>query len=68
MTNTELVIPSEYDEKPVTAIALDAFKDEKWITSVKISDGITAIYGSAFAGCSNIKSITIPKRDRKSVV
>ena len=61
LTNTELVIPSEYGEKPVTAIALDAFRDEKWITDVKISDGITAIYGSAFAGCSNIKSITIPK-------
>ena len=57
---TELVIPSEYDGKPITAIANYAFMDCKNLTSVVIPDGVTSIGRSAFEGCTNLTSIIIP--------
>ena len=43
----------------VTAIAQNAFKDNKDLTEVTISCNITAIGESAFAGCENLTSITV---------
>ena len=57
----ELVIPSTYDEKPVTTIGDSAFRICKSLTSVTIPDGVTSIGGSAFSGCSKLTSVTIPE-------
>ena len=55
-----VVIPSELGGKPVTAIADNAFFQNKTITSVKIPEGVTSIGNSAFAQ-TNLTEVEIPK-------
>lgn len=59
-TDTEVVIPSTYQGKPVTMIGDSAFSRCGNITSVTIPDGVIAIGNSAFSYCSNLKEIRIP--------
>ncbi|MCH1507480.1 MAG: leucine-rich repeat domain-containing protein [Verrucomicrobiales bacterium] len=56
----DVVIPAKIDDKPVTAIANDAFSGCVGLTSITIPKGVTAIGASAFYDCSNVTSITIP--------
>lgn len=59
-TPTEVVIPSEYNGLPVTAIGKRAFSGCKRIEKVIIPDGIISIGYSAFKICVNLIDITIP--------
>lgn len=43
----------------VTSIAAKCFKNNKKLTTVKISNGVTKIGTSAFEGCTNLKTVTI---------
>ncbi len=56
----DLIIPSRYLEKPVTAIAANVFKNNDTVTSVVIPDSVTAIGNSAFEGCDALASIALP--------
>lgn len=63
-----VVIPAEYNGKPVVAIADEAFSQSKanvgynkWITSVTIPDTIKSIGKNAFYGCSRVPEITLPE-------
>ncbi len=56
----ELVIPSTYQNKPVTSIGESAFDCCGELTSVIIPDSVTSIGFSAFENCESIKSISIP--------
>lgn len=58
--DTEIVIPSEYAEKPVTAIANSAFEGCASLTGIIIPHGVTEIGIYAFAGCSLLRSVSIP--------
>ena len=58
--DTDLVIPSTYDDLPVVSIADHAFYFSRFLTSVVIPDGVTTIGNSAFSGCDSLMSITIP--------
>ena len=58
-TDKELIIPSEYNEKPVTSIGNSAFEDCTGLTSVTIPYSVTSIGGSAFSGCAGLTSVTI---------
>ncbi|MDR1195293.1 MAG: leucine-rich repeat domain-containing protein [Endomicrobium sp.] len=58
-SSKEVVIPSTYNGKPVTAIGVDAFKNHYMITRVTIPDSITVIEKSAFENCSNINSVIL---------
>lgn len=57
--DTKIVIPSDYNGKPVTAIAPDAFKNKTSITSVYIPDSVTSIGSYAFAYCSKLTEIRL---------
>ena len=57
--DTILVIPETYNKKPVTEIGVGAFKSSK-IERAIIPDSIVSIGNSAFAECSNLKSIEVP--------
>ncbi|MCL2798124.1 MAG: leucine-rich repeat domain-containing protein [Firmicutes bacterium] len=54
-----VVIPNEYQGKPVTAIAQEGFGNCTNLESIVIPDGITEIGDMAFIG-SGLKSIMIP--------
>ncbi|MBO5088175.1 MAG: Ig-like domain-containing protein [Lachnospiraceae bacterium] len=56
---TEIVIDGV--SYKVTAIAPNAFKDNKNITKVIISNSVKSIGKNAFKGCSNLTSVTIGK-------
>ena len=59
-TDTDLVIPSSYNGKPVIGIGEGAFYNSTTITSVTILDGVKTIGGAAFLYCSSIKRVSIP--------
>ena len=59
-TDTEIIIPSVYNDKPVTSIGDSAFNGYSGLTSVTIPDSVTSIGYSAFSGCSGLTSVTIP--------
>ena len=58
-TDTEIVIPSVYNDKPVTFIGEHAFSGYN-LTSVIIPDTVTTIGWGAFESCSELISVTIP--------
>lgn len=58
-TDTDIVIPSKYNNLPVTSIAPLAFKECVRMTSVAIPDSVTSIGDFAFSCCNNLTSVTI---------
>ena len=59
-TDTKVVIPNTYNEKPVTSINSYAFYNLTSITSIIVPDSVTSIGAGAFSGCSSLESITLP--------
>ncbi len=55
VSDAEIVIPSTYKGKPVTAIGESAFFNCKYITGVTIPDSVKTIGDYAFNGCENLK-------------
>ena len=58
-TATEILIPSEYLGKKVTAIADRAFSRCTALTKIEIPDSVTSIGSSAFRNCSSLTSVVI---------
>ena len=58
-TDTEIVVASDYEGLPVTAVASNAFDSCTGITSVILHDGITDIGSSAFYKCTSLESVTV---------
>ena len=59
-TDTNVIIPSQYNSLPVTRISYQAFNYCNSLTSIVIPDSVTSIGYLAFSGCSNLTSIVIP--------
>ncbi|MBD5132506.1 MAG: leucine-rich repeat protein [Clostridiales bacterium] len=53
--DTVIVIPDEYEEKPVTSIGAKAFEDCYKITKITLPDTITDIQEDAFIGCEKLQ-------------
>ena len=56
----ELIIPSTYNDKPVTSISDLAFNGCSSLTTIVIPDSVTSIGVAAISYCSSLTSITIP--------
>lgn len=61
---TEIIIPAMIDEKQVTRIGQEAFKDHSELETVSFPEGLTEIQQNAFENCSGLISITIPSSVR----
>lgn len=57
---SKLIIPSEINGIPVTALHESAFKECETITSIILPDTITIIPERAFYDCSNLSSVVLP--------
>lgn len=61
-SDTSLIIPSKtFDEKNLTDITYNTFYNNKNITTLILSEGITRIESGAFKNCENLKRVLIPK-------
>lgn len=60
-SETNIVIPSKYNDKPVTAIGYEAF-NEKNIQSIIFGNNVTSIEAWAFRGCKNLTTINLPEK------
>ena len=60
-SSSEIIIPSTYNDLPVTKIGSQAFYACKKIESVIIPEGIQSIGSSAFYHCENLKSVQFPQ-------
>jgi len=56
----EFSIPSIIEDKPVTVIGENAFRNCSKLTSVGIPDTVTRIEEKAFYGCVGLTSLTVP--------
>ena len=59
-TDTELVIPSKHNSKPVTSIGYEAFRGCTGLTSITIPNSVTSISDYAFRECKGLTSIIVP--------
>ena len=59
-TETDIVIASEYNGKPVTKIRNSAFANCNSVKSVIIPNSVTSIESMAFAQSNSLKSVVIP--------
>ena len=55
-----LVIPDQYDGKPITAILPEAFKDNTTLISVTMGNYVTSIGKSAFENCDALTAVDLP--------
>ena len=60
-TDTDIVIPSEYNGLPVIGIGEYAFEDCKSLTSIELGNSVTSIGEYAFRECTSLVSTTIPE-------
>lgn len=59
-TDTDLLLPSTYRGKPVTAVGSSAFSQCRSIHSIELSGSISVIESNAFYRCTGLTAITIP--------
>ena len=58
---THIVIPAQYEGRPVTVIADNAFS---WLTSIQsvvIPETVTTLGEAAFSWCESLVSVSIPQ-------
>lgn len=58
-TDTEIVIPMTYGGLQITGIVTNVFSENTSITSVIIPDTVETIGSYAFAGCTNLRHVTV---------
>ena len=59
-TDSDIVLASTYQEKPVTTICDNAFYNCSSLTSIVIPNSVTTIGTWAFSDCSSLTSVVIP--------
>lgn len=57
---TSVTIPNTFNEKPVTAILAEVYKDNQTMASVTIGSNITSIGDRAFYNCDALTSVSLP--------
>ncbi len=61
----ELEIPAAFDDKKVTQIGKELFKNNTTIRKVNIPDSVTVIDNGAFSGCTALEEVHLPSLLKK---
>ena len=56
-TDTEIVIPSVYNDRPVIGISSNAFRNGKKLTKIEIPDSVFFVFGDAFDDCKQVMTL-----------
>ncbi len=64
-TDTEVRVPGEIDGYPVKAVAKKTFLSRKQLRKVVLPDSVEEIGDWAFAYCSNLENVWLPKKKMK---
>jgi hypothetical protein len=59
-SETEYIIPEEYDRKTVKSIAEDAFKNAEFIEILSVPNGVKTLGYKILADLKNLKELTLP--------
>lgn len=59
-TDANLVIPSTYNNKPITKIADSVFGGCEYLISVTVGENVESIGANAFYQCANLTSVKLP--------
>ena len=59
-SDSALTIPEMLDEKPVTQLGKELFKNNRKLESVIIPDSVKAIGANAFNGCASLREVRLP--------
>ena len=59
---TDIIIPDQIEELPVTSVGDSAFSECRGLTSITIPNSVTSIGNYAFDLCNSLTSIAIPDR------
>ena len=59
-TDTDIIIPTTYNDLPVTSIGDSAFENCSKLTSINIPNGVISIGSHAFFNCLKLTSVNIP--------
>ena len=60
-TDTDIIVPKEYEGKLVKGVGPSAFKNNKDITSITLHNDMYYIHNSAFENCTNLRQVNIDK-------
>lgn len=58
--DTAVIIPGEYNDRPVTKLTATNLQGNTTITSIIIGEGIKEISASVFANCNNVAFLALP--------
>lgn len=56
----DIVVPNYYNEKKVTEVEENAFKDYEYVSKIVISDNVEKIGKGSLSGCLRIQELTLP--------
>lgn len=58
-------IPAEYEGKPVTKIAAEAFAESRVMTGITLPEGLLEVGDKAFFGCAALTAVAVPDSVKK---
>ncbi len=60
-SDKDIIVPSEYDGKPVTSVLSEAFAENDSIVSIVLPSGVTSIGKRAFYKCKSLEKAVLPE-------
>lgn len=67
-SQTQLTIPTYYNEKPVVTISIDAFRENQILEEIILPESIESLPEGVFSGCTSLTRLVLLHRERLMTV